>query len=245
MDGGIIELALFAGAAFVAALCAGVTGFAFAPIAASVWLHFFQPLEVATLTVTYNLVVQGYGTWRLRHSFNWQRLWPFLIGGVPGVVIGTSVLRWSNPASMRVVVAVFLVLYSLYGLLRPAFKPVRVGSATDALAGFLGGGLGATAGFPGILVVIWCGLRGWGKDEQRAVFQPLAVVLLFIAGMTLAASGSITRPIVDLLLIGLPGLLLGTWAGFAFYGRLNDETFRKAVLALLLVSGSFLLMSLR
>ena len=27
------------------------------------------------------------------------------------------------------------------------------------------------AGFPGILVVVWCSLRGWSKDEQRAVFQ--------------------------------------------------------------------------
>src|SRR5262245_37034205 len=245
MDGGIVELALFAGAAFIAALFAGATGFAFAPIAASVWLHFFQPLEVATLTVTYNFLVQGYGTWRLRHSFNWQRLWPFLVGGVPGVVIGMSVLRWSNPASMQLVVASFLVLYSLYGLLRPAFKPLRVGAATDTFAGFLGGVLGSMAGFPGILVVIWCGLRGWGKDEQRAVFQPLAVALLLIAGITLAASGSITRPIVEVLLIGLPGLLLGTWAGFALYGRLDEETFRKFVLALLLASGLFLLMSFR
>jgi len=245
MDGGVIELALFVGAAFVAALFAGATGFAFAPIAASVWLHFLQPLEVATLTVTYNFLIQGYGTWKLRQSLNWQRLWPFLIGGVPGVVIGISVLRWSDPTSMRLVVAVFLVLYSIYGLLRPAIKPVRVGAAIDTVAGFLGGVLGSMAGFPGILVVIWCGLRGWSKDEQRAVFQPLAVALLLIAGMTLAASESITRPIVELLLLGLPGLLLGNWAGFALYGRLNDETFRKAVLALLLASGLFLLMSFR
>jgi len=245
MDGGFAELALFASAAFVAALFAGATGFAFAPIAASVWLHILSPLEVATLTVTYNVLIQGYGTWKLRHSFNWKRLWPFVIGGVPGVVIGISVLRWSNPASMRLVVAVFLVLYSLYGLVRPAFKPVRVGAATDAIAGFIGGALGSMVGFPGILVVIWCGLRGWSKNEQRAVFQPMAVVLLLIAGITLAASGTITRPIVELLMIGLPGLLLGTWAGFELYGRLNDETFRKAVLALLLASGLFLLATFR
>jgi uncharacterized membrane protein YfcA len=245
MDGTVVQLALFASAAFVAALVAGVTGFAFAPIAASVWLHIFTPVEAATLTVIYNVLVQGYGTWKLRHALHWPRLWPFVFGGMPGVAIGVSVLRWADPGNMRMVVATFLILYSLYGLLRPAFKPVRVGALADAIAGFVGGMLGSMAGFPGILVVIWCGLRGWPKDEQRGVFQPVSVALLVMAAVALAVSGSISTRIIELLAIGLPGLLLGTWAGFALYGRLNEDMFRKIVLMLLLASGLFLLMSFR
>jgi uncharacterized protein len=245
MDGGVLQLSLFVSAAFVAALVAGVSGFAFAPIAASVWLHLFTPLEAATLTISYNILVQGYGTWRLRHAFDWSRLWPFVLGGAPGVAIGVSVLRTVDPTTMRIVVAIFLVLYSLYGLVRPALGPVRGGAAADAAAGFLGGMLGSMAGFPGILVVIWCGLRGWTKDEQRAVFQPVSVALLLMSFAGLAVSGSISRPIVELFLIGLPALLLGTWAGFALYGRVNEEMFRKIVLMLLLASGLFLLASFR
>jgi uncharacterized protein len=32
-------------------------------------------------------------------------------------------------------------------------------------------------------------------------------------------------------------LLAGTWLGFRLFGRLNEATFRKVVLALLLASG--------
>jgi uncharacterized membrane protein YfcA len=245
MDGGFFQLVIFASAAFVAALVAGVTGFAFAPIAASVWLHIFTPLEAATLAISYNLLVQGYGTWKLRHAFDWSRIWPFMLGGVPGVTIGVSVLRWAEPGTMRIAVAAFLIVYSLYGLVRPALKPVHVGATGDAIVGFLGGMLGAMAGFPGILVVVWCGLRGWTKNEQRAVFQPVAVALLAMAAAALAVSGSISRHVVELFLIGLPALLLGTWAGFAFYGRLNEEMFRKFVLMLLLASGLFLIASVK
>jgi hypothetical protein len=41
-------------------------------------------------------------------------------------------------------------------------------------------------------------------------------------------------------LIGLPALLAGTWLGVKLYGRLDEAAFRKVVLALLLLSGTFL-----
>jgi uncharacterized membrane protein YfcA len=53
----------------------------------------------------------------------------------------------------------------------------------------------------------------------------------------LGAKGALSGDIVRLFLIGLPALALGTWLGFKLYGRLDDATFRKAVLVLLLVSG--------
>ena len=245
MDGTYFQLALFLSSTFLAAFVAGVSGFAFALVAASVWLHVFTPLETVTLTITYGIIVQSYGAWKLRHALRWPRLWPFVLGGGPGVAIGVLVLRWANPAHMRMVIATFLVLYSLYGLLRPTLKPVRAGAVADATVGFVGGMLGAMAGFPGILVVIWCGLRGWTKDEQRAVFQPVSVALLAMGAAALAASGSIDRHTVELFFIGLPALALGTWAGFALYGRIDDEKFRKIVLMLLLASGLFLLASFR
>jgi uncharacterized membrane protein YfcA len=44
-----------------------------------------------------------------------------------------------------------------------------------------------------------------------------------------------------LFLIGLPALLLGTWAGLKLFGRLDEAGFRKVVLVLLLTSGVTLL----
>jgi uncharacterized membrane protein YfcA len=244
MQGGLIELVVFAAAAFAAALVASVSGFAFAPIAASVWLHIFTPLETATLTIGYNILVNSYGTWRMRHAFDWSRLWPLVLGGFPGVVIGVSVLRWADPNTMRIAIAVFLVLYALYGLFRPAFKPIIAGRPLDAAAGFVGGLLGSMAGFPGILVVVWCSLRGWSKDEQRAVFQPMSVALLVFAAATLVASGSVTSTTAERFVIGLPALLLGTWVGFKLYGRIDEAMFRRILLMLLLASGVFLLGSI-
>jgi len=38
--------------------------------------------------------------------------------------------------------------------------------------------LGGLTGLAGIVTTVWCGMRGWGKDEQRAVFQPVGVAVI-------------------------------------------------------------------
>jgi uncharacterized membrane protein YfcA len=245
MDGDVVQIAVFVGATFVAALVAGVSGFAFALIAAAVWLHVLTPLQTTTLIAGYGLLVQGYGAWRMRYATKWSRIWPFLAGGAPGVATGVAILHWASPSQLRTGVAVFLALYGLYGLLRPTVRPVRAGILADIAVGFLSGVLGGTTGFAGILIVIWCDMRGWPKDIQRGVFQPTAVAMLLMCAAALGVSGSIDFSTATLFAIGLPALAAGTWAGFKLYGSIDDVLFRKIVLMLLLASGLLLLDSLR
>jgi uncharacterized membrane protein YfcA len=225
MDGTSALLVVFLGATLAASFVAGVSGFAFALIAAAVWLHVLTPLQTATLIVSYGMLVQGYGAWRLRHAVSWNRLWPFLLGGAPGVVIGASVLRWANPSHMR--------------------TGMRAGRLADGTVGFLSGMLGAMTGFTGILIVIWSGLRGYPKDIQRGVFQPASVALFAMSALAIGSTGGIAFDTVWLFLAGLPVLLAGTWLGIALYGRLDEAAFRRIVLILLLGSGVALIVSVR
>ena len=117
-------------------------------------------------------------------------------------------------------------------------NPVKAGGATaDAGVGFLNGILGGLTGLAGILTTIWCGLRGWPKDEQRAIFQPIGVAVFAMSGLWLGISGAISTDAVWFFGIGLPALLAGTWLGLKLYGHLDEADFRKLVLVLLLVSG--------
>ena len=91
--------------------------------------------------------------------------------------------------------------------------------------------------------MIWCGLRGWTRDEQRAVFQPTAVATFLMSIAVFGGVGLVTPETVQLFLIGLPVLLAGTLLGWALYGKLDEAWFRRIVLALLLISGTMLLMT--
>jgi len=242
MDGFPLELPLLLVATFAGALVAGLSGFAFGLVAASIWLYLLDPLQTATLIIAYGLIVQGYSVWKLRRALHWQKLWPFVAGAALGVPVGVGILTWANPSHVRMGVGAFLVLYSLYALIRPTMAPIKAGgAAADAGVGFLNGVLGGITGLAGIIVTIWCGLRGWPKDVQRTVFQPVAVAIFLMSAVWIGAKGAITADIVKLFLMGLPALFAGTWLGLKLFGRLNEAAFRKIVLVLLLASGAVLI----
>ena len=238
LDANLLIIILFLGATFVAALVAGLAGFAFGLVAAAVWLYILTPLQTATLIIGFGLVVQGYAVWKLRHALAWTRVTPMVLGAALGVPLGVAILATARPDNLRTGVGVVLVLYALYGFLRPSPRPLAAGGiAADAGAGFFNGVLGGATGLAGIIATVWCQLRGWPKDQQRAVFQPVGVATFAMSAAWLGARGAISRDVVWLFVLGLPVLLAGTWAGLKLYGRLNEAQFRTVVLVLLLVSG--------
>src|SRR5580693_3330497 len=96
-----IALGLFLFAAFFGGLASGVAGFAMGFVVSGIWLHILTPLQTTTLVVGYGLLTQGYGVWKLRHALTWQTVAPFIIGGIIGVPIGTSLLTDIDPAYLR------------------------------------------------------------------------------------------------------------------------------------------------
>jgi len=235
MDG--VALGFFLLAAFIGGLASGLAGFAMGFVVSGIWLHIITPIQTVTLIVGYGLFTQGYGVWKLRHALSWRNMVPFIIGGVIGVPIGTMLLTSSNPAYLRVGVGVLLLLYGSYGLARPVFKPVQAGVLTDGGIGFLNGLVSGLTGLPGLVVTIWCQMRGWPKDVQRTIFQPVMLAAIAVNAVSLTIAGAVTAETVRLYLLGLPSLLAGLWSGFKLYGKLDDAAFRKVMLLLLLVSG--------
>ena len=234
----LFDLALFVGATFAAALVAGMAGFAFGLVAAAVWLHVLTPLQTTTLIVAFGLIVQGYSVWKLRRALKPGRLLPFLLGGAIGLPLGVELLRWAPAAHVRVAIGALLILYCIWSLARPQINRIAAGGRlADGGVGILSGVLGGMTGFGGILPTIWSGLRGWPKDEQRAVFQPTGVAIFLGTALWLGGTGTVTGDTTRLFLIGLPALLVGTWLGLRLYGRFDEAAFRRVVLALLLLSG--------
>ena len=237
-----LDLSLFLAGAFAAAFVTGLAGFAFAIVAAAVWLHFMAPAQATALIAAYALIVQGVSVWNLRRAIKWPRLAPFLIGGVIGVPIGGELLRWTAPGNLRIAVGAILVIFSLWNLFRPSLGSMaRAGVLADGAVGVLNGVIGAATGLAGLANVIWCSLRGWPPPEQRAVFQPSGVAVFLMTGLWLGGTGMVGGDTLLLFLIGLPALAVGTWAGLKLFGKLDDQAFRRIILVLLLISGASLL----
>ena len=241
MDAIVIGLFLFA--AFLGGFASGIAGFAMGFVVSGIWLHVITPIQTTALIAGYGLWTQGYGVWKLRRSMSWRNVAPFIIGGAIGVPVGAVLLTYINPMYMRLGVGVLLIAFGSYGLLQPKLTTVQAALPTDGAVGAVNGVLCGLTGLPGFVITVWCQMRGWTKDQQRAVFQPVMLAAIIMTAASLAAAGEITAEIIWLYFLGLPALLAGLWLGFRLYGKLDEVAFRKVMLGLLLFSGLALTIS--
>jgi uncharacterized membrane protein YfcA len=72
---------------------------------------------------------------------------------------------------------------------------------------------------------------------QRAVFQPVLFAAFVVICLSMGFTGAFTPETLKLYGLGFPFMLAGLWSGFKLYGKIDDETFRKTVLVLLLFAG--------
>lgn len=235
MDGTVLSIYLLS--TMIGGITTGLAGFAMGLVVSGVWLHILTPIQTATLIVAYGLIVQSYGIWKLRHALRWRTVMPFIVGGALGVPIGTALLAYIDPGALRIGVGVLLVVYSSYFLLRPAVHAIKATLPAELGVGFFNGILGGMTGLTGPIITMWCQLRGWPKDAQRAIFQPVILAAFAMSAVTLTIAGAVTLELVKLFVYGLPALAIGTWLGLRLYGHLDDAAFRKVILVLLLLSG--------
>jgi len=241
MDGWI--LTLFVVATFAGGFVSGFSGFAMGLVVSGVWLHIITPIQTAALIAGYGLLTQGYGILELRQALNWHKIWPLTLGTTIGIPIGVILLRYINPVYLRFGVGALLVLYTIYGLVRPAFKPMKIGVAADIGIGVTNGLVGGLTGLGGIASTISCQWRGWTRDVQRAVFQPVLFAAFVVICISMGITGAFTPETLKLYGLGFPFMLAGLWSGFKLYGKIDNETFRKVVLVLLMIAGLSLIVT--
>lgn len=234
---------LLLGGTFLAAFASGLAGFAYALVASAAFLHVMQPQDATAMILIGSTLSQCVTIWRFRSSIAWRRLLPFLAAGLIGVPLGTYALGMVDRETVRNTVGIFLVVYAVYGLATPQLRIGRAGGrAADAVVGFAGGVLGGIAGLSGALPTIWCGLRGWTRDEQRAVYQPYILVMQVWSLIALIASGALTAHALRSFALTLPVLAFGVSLGVMLYARIDEQAFRRVVLLLLLASGAVLVL---
>lgn len=228
---------LFLVAAFLGGLTSGLSGFAMGLVVSGVWLHIIAPEQNALLIVLCGLVTQGSGIWRVRHSIEWPKVLPFILGGALGVAGGTMLLAAVDQKTVRFIMGALLIVYSTYSLARPAINPPPGNVVAEIGVGIANGLIGGLTGLGGIAVTIWCQLRGGTKDAQRAVFQPVMFATFAMSAVSLGVAGAYTVETLKLYALALPALAAGIWCGIRLYGKLDDTTFRRVILVLLFASG--------
>jgi uncharacterized membrane protein YfcA len=236
------QIVLIVAGAVAGGMVNGLTGFGTALTALGIWLFAVSPTLASTLVILCSVVSQLQTLPMIWRTILWKRVVVFVAPGVLGVPIGTLLLPHIDPRLFKIGVGVFLIAYSGHVLARRAeIKTNWGGVFADGVVGFLGGVFGGLAGLSGALPVVWTDIRGWTKEQRRAVLQMFNTAILSLALAVHAASGLITRQVIVAALIALPGTIVGAQAGGFVYRRLADHSYQRLIMVLLMFSGVVLI----
>jgi uncharacterized membrane protein YfcA len=242
----LAQIVLVLAGALAGGVVNGLTGFGTGITAMGFWLYAISPTAAASLSIICSCVSQLQTLHLIWGTIRWRRVLVFVLPGLLGVPIGTYLLPHIDPTMFRIGVGLFLVGYSSYVLFRQGrIKTDWGGSAADSAVGFGGGILGGIAGLSGIFPIVWTDIRGWIKEERRAVIQSFNIAILWLAFASHAASGLLTRQVLLLAAIALPGTIVGARAGAFIYRRLADHSYQRVILVLLFISGAILIWTSR
>lgn len=229
--------------AAVAGFVQGLSGFAFGMVAMSFWAWVLDPRLAAALAVFGALTGQLLAVFSVRRGFNWPLLWPFLLGGLVGIPLGVLVLPHLDMDWFKAVLGALLALWCPVMLVAQRLPRIGGNRWGDGAVGLVDGVLGGIGGFAGSVPTLWCTLRGFNKDTQRAVIQNFNLSMLSVTMAIYLATGIVTRDMAPMFAVVAPAMLIPTLLGTRLYIGISEVTFRRMVLGLLTCSGLTLLAS--
>jgi len=234
----IAAYAILLAGALAGGFVSGLAGFGTALMALGIWLYVLPPAIAVPLVLICSVIAQLSTLKSVWKSIDFSLVWPFVIGGLIGVPLGTRLIEHADPGVFKLTVGIFLLIFptALY-FQRSAMNARFGGKTADGAVGFAGGILGGLAGLSGPLPILWASVRGWGKDERRGIFQMFNTTVLAASLVMLIATGFVKTEVYWLALIAFPCTIIGAWIGARVYHALSDRHFGDIVLGLLFLSG--------
>lgn len=228
---------------FVATLIRSTFGFGEGLVAVPL-LALFIPITIATplvalLSVTIGAIVV-LQDWRRIHlrSASW------LIGAtIFGIPLGLLLLTSSHPTTIKVVLALTIVGFSLYSLVGSKRIVLHQDDARLLLlCGFAAGILGGAYGMNGPPLAVYGAMRQWTAQHFRATLQAyfLPASLIGLAGYWLA--GLWVPTVTHDYLVSLPVAIPAVFVGRYLNHRIGRQEFVKYVYCGLVAIGLLLLL---
>ncbi|MFV1491488.1 sulfite exporter TauE/SafE family protein [Phaeobacter sp. JH18-32] len=222
----------------------GMVGFAMPMILVS-GLSLFLPPDIALAgLILPTLVTNGMQALRQGVMAAWESIRRFRIFLLVGLIflLGSAQLVRVLPQEVMLILiggpVTLFALLQLFGIPIPISSATpRIEATVAAVAGFIGG----FSGIWGPPTVAYLTALGTEKREQmrvQGVIYGLGAVALLVAHIGSGVMRAETAPFSMLL---IPPAILGMWVGGRLQDRINQVTFRRVTLVVLLLAGANLL----
>ncbi|UCD34627.1 MAG: sulfite exporter TauE/SafE family protein [Nitrospiraceae bacterium] len=219
-----------------AGIVQGISGFGSALIAMPLLTVFIDVKSAVPLCILQSVLITSYLSLQLRDHMEWRKIQPLLLGCLPGIYIGVTVLIKVPSELIKLLLGAVIASYGLYSLVyRPGFR--RVGSGWAYAAGFGTGVIGSAFSAGGPPAIIYTTLTGWSRDSIKATLTGFFFASAVITAVVHAASGLTSATVLRYFAASAPAVMAGVYMGSRLYNRFSRHGYIKAILILLILLG--------
>lgn len=221
------------GAVAISSAAQTVSGFGFALIGTPLVALLIGPKEAVVGLTMIGIVLVAQIALRSRIHVEQPVVLVVTAAAILGMPVGLLVLDRADDRTLTAIIAVVVIGFAILLWRGLRLPPTR---ATDAVAGFVAGTLSTSTGTSGPPIVIALSGKELSPSAFRGTISAIFLVQGSVAMVAFALGGQITPGALGVAAAGLPGLLLGAYVGEHGFRRLDAETFRRIVFAMLLLS---------
>jgi uncharacterized membrane protein YfcA len=219
---------VLAGITLAAAFVNGALGYGFSSLTVPVALVFYANRVLNPALVVIEVFINLYVLYINRSSIQavWKRVFPILIGLVPGVIVGSLFLVSLNPGWIKYftyAILLPLILAQAAGVRRPIERERLIGLPFGMGLGFLYS-VTTVSGPP---LAILFNNQGLVKTEFRAGLGLVRVAESSLTAVVYYHLGLYSMESLNLLSVIVPSVLVGIPLGAYAIRRLDAETFRR------------------
>ena len=213
---------------FFAAFVNGALGYGFSSLTVPVALLFYTNRILNPALVLIEVFINLYVLFINRESIPavWKRIYPILIGLLPGILLGSYLLASLHPGWIKFVtytILLPLILVQAAGIRRPIQSERLIGLPFGTGLGFLYS-VTTVSGPP---LAILFNNQGLVKQEFRAGLGLIRVAESTMTAIVYYHLGLFAAESQSIFLMIIPGVLVGIPLGAYLIRRLDAETFRR------------------
>jgi len=223
-----ISVIVLLGITFFAAFVNGALGYGFSSLTVPVALVFYTNRILNPALVLIEVFINLYVLFINRASVPavWKRVYPILIGLLPGIAIGSYLLASLHPGWIKFVtytILLPLILVQAAGIRRPIQSERLIGLPFGTGLGFLYS-VTTVSGPP---LAILFNNQGLVKREFRAGLGLIRVAESTLTAIVYYHLGLFAAESQSIFLMIIPGVFVGIPLGAYLIRRLDAETFRR------------------
>ena len=217
---------------FVAAIVNGALGYGFSSITVPIALLFLTNRVLNPALVPIEVALNAYVLWVNRASFPnvWRRVFPIVIGLLPGVIVGTAVVSQVNPGWLKFwtfLTLLPLILLQAAGYRRPLKSERSIGLGFGVGVGVLY----SVTTISGPPLAVMLSNQGFTKRDFRAALGFIRLAESSFTAIAYAWAGLYSVESLGLVPYIIPSIAIGVPIGAALIQRIRPETFRRVCMS--------------